>query len=255
MELQERLAEIQKRGLGVAAISYDSPAVLKNFAGRRGITFPLLADEGSKVIRAFGILNEDVPAGNMATGIPHPGTYIVDRTGRVVAKYFEDDYTERFTASEILVRQYGAAAGAAQQTAETKHLTISSAASTARVRSGQRIALTLDIELKPRMHVYAPGVEGGYIPIEWIMKDAHPVTFPASRKLHLPAIKETVPVFEGRFRLMRDFTVPKGAKPGELVIEGGLRYQACDDRECYIPQTVALKWTLKVEAHDRERAK
>jgi hypothetical protein len=255
VELQERLPEIQKQGLGVAAISYDAPGILKNFAGRRGITFPLLSDEGSKVIRAFGILNEEVPAGTMFAGVPYPGTYIVDPAGKVVAKYFEDDYTERFTASEILVRQYGAAAGASHETSTTKHLTVSSAASSARVRSGQRIALTLDVELRPKMHVYAPGVEGGYIPIAWTMTGAHDVTFPPSRKLRLPAINETVPVFEGKFRLMRDFTVPKSAKPGELVIDGTLRYQACDDKICYTPETVPLKWMLKVEPHDRERAK
>ena len=62
MELESKLAEFRKLGLGVAAISYDSPDILKSFATRRGITFPLLSDEGSKVIRSFGILNAEVPA-------------------------------------------------------------------------------------------------------------------------------------------------------------------------------------------------
>ena len=255
MELESKLAEFRKLGLGVAAISYDSPAILKSFATRRGITFPLLSDEGSKVIRSFGILNAEVPASTQFAGIPYPGTYMVDPSGRVLAKYFEEDYTERYTASEILVRQFGAAAGASHATAETKQLRLSSAASSDHVRTGQRIALTIDIELKPEMHVYAPGVEGGYIPIEWKMANAHEVTFPPSRKLHLAAIDETVPVFQGTFRLIRDITIPKTAKPGEYVMEGTLRYQACDDRMCYTPQNVPLKWTVQVEAHDRERAK
>ena len=58
MELQERVEELHAQGLGVAAISYDSEDVLAAFAARRGITdVPLLSDDDSSVIRAFGIYN------------------------------------------------------------------------------------------------------------------------------------------------------------------------------------------------------
>jgi hypothetical protein len=257
VELQQHLEQIRAQGLGVAAISYDPVATLKNFAERRGITYPLLSDSTSAIIRAFGILNEEVPAGTRFAGIPYPGTYIVDADGRVLSKYFEEDFTERYMTSEILVRQFGAAAGAAHATTETKHLTVSAAASADRVRPGQRIALTLDVEMKPKMHVYSPGVEG-YIPIEWTVTGrpptvmVHEVEFPKSKMLRLEAIGETVPVYDGHFRLVRDITIGK-AQPGPLAIEGTLKYQACDDRLCYIPQTVPLKWTLEVDPHDRER--
>lgn len=256
MELQQNLARIRDQGLGVAAISYDSPTILKNFADRRHITYPLLSDSSSQIIKAFGILNEEVPAGTPYAGIPYPGTYIVDPRGRILSKYFEDDYTQRYMTSEILVRQFGTAAGAAHTTIQAKQLTVSASASAATVRSGQRIALSLDIEMTPNMHVYAPGVEG-YIPIAWSLADspvvaAHPAEYPKSKMLHLDAIQETVPVYDGHFRLVRDVTIGK-APNGPLTIEGALKYQACDDRVCYIPQTVPLKWSLQVEPHDRER--
>jgi hypothetical protein len=38
-----------------------------------------------------------------------------------------------------------------------------------------------------------------------------------------------------------------------VKIHGTLKYQACDDKICYLPQTVPLEWTLKLEALDRER--
>lgn len=256
MELQQNLDKIRAQGLGVAAISYDPVATLKNFADRRGITYPLLSDKDSAIIRAFGILNKEVTPGTPFSGIPYPGTYIVDTTGRVLSKYFEDDFTHRYMTSEILVHQFGAAAGAAHSTIETKHLTLSSAASADKVRPGQRIALTLDIDMKANMHVYAPGVQG-YIPIEWSMAanpmvTVHPAEFPKSKMLRLEAIDETVPVFTGHFRLVRDVTIGK-APAGQLVIEGTLKYQACDDRLCYVPQSVPLKWTFQVDAPDRER--
>ena len=122
----------------------------------------------------------------------------------------------------------------------------------------------LDIQLKPKMHVYAPGVEG-YIPIDWKMDDSdaakvHAVKYPPSQKLHLPAINETVPVYQGKVRFTRDITVGSDAKvkastdaTGKFTVSGSLRYQACDDHVCYIPQELPLTWTFQMEGMDRQR--
>jgi len=68
-------------------------------------------------------------------------------------------------------------------------------------------------------------------------------------------------VFTGKLRLTRDITLADDAKlkaaldaEGNFVVEGVLRYQACDDRICYIPKDLPLKWTFHYEALDRERA-
>ncbi len=47
---------------------------------------------------------------------------------------------------------------------------------------------------------------------------------------------------------------PLAAENGEFSVEGTLQYQACDDRMCYIPQELSVKWTFQLEGHDRERA-
>jgi hypothetical protein len=266
VELQSNLEKIRAKGLGVAAISYDSVAVLKSFAERRGITFPLLSDPESKIIRDFGILNEQAQQGTMQFGIPHPGTYLVDRAGRVTEKYFEDDYTQRYTSADILVSRFGESGEAAHSIAEGRHLRVLASASNGRVRSGQRISLVLDVQLGARLHVYAPGVKSDYIPIEWSIKESpalavRAVTYPRSKVLRLKAIKETVPAYQDTFRLVRDVTVARDAvlRPlvdteGKLTIEGTLKYQACDDKLCYPPETVPVRWSLQVEGHDRERA-
>jgi len=265
VELQANLAKIREQQLGLAAISYDSPAVLKNFAGRTGITFPLLSDTGSKVIREWGMLNENVAANTPQFGIPHPGTFILDGNGVVVSRFFESDFRERYTASEILVRQFGAAPGSPQTEMENRHLKLVNSASLAAAKWGQRIALVLDVDLKPGMHVYAPGVQG-YIAVDWSMAESpavkvHEATYPASQQINLPAIHETVPAYKGKFQIVRDVTIGTDAqvKPalnekGELIIHGTFRYQACDDRTCYIPETLPLAWTVRYEGLDRQRA-
>jgi AhpC/TSA family/Disulphide bond corrector protein DsbC len=255
---------IRHEGLGLAAISYDSPAILKDFADRRKIAFPLLSDTDSKIIRAFGILNESVKPGTAQYGIPYPGTYIVDPQGKIVSKYFEDDYRERVSVSDILAGRYGERVDAANAAVEAKHIRLSTAASTPVAHPGHRILLTVDLDLKPKMHVYAPGVTG-YIPVDWKLEDAgvakvHPVQFPAAQKLLLKAIHETALVYQGRVRMTREITFaaentlkPLVGPSGDVVIKGSFRYQACDDRKCYLPETVPVEWKFRFEALDRER--
>lgn len=264
MELQQNAKEFEKIGLKVVGLSYDSPAILKNFAERKGIAFPLLSDPDSKVIRELGILNEDVPKDNVFFGIPHPGTFILDKAGAVSAKYFEEDYKQRYTAADILVQRFGIVPEARKTEVAGKQLNATVSASNYIVRPGQRVALVLDLQLKPGMHVYAPGVQG-YIPIDWKMKEAdvaaaHPTVFPKPEILYLKAIEERVPVFKDHVRLTRDVTLGADAKlkaaagaDGQFTVEGTLRYQACDDRMCYIPQELPLKWTFQYEGFDRTR--
>jgi hypothetical protein len=249
----------------VASLSYDSAALLRNFAARKGLRYTMLSDPDSKVIREFGILNENFPKDNPFYGVPFPGLYLIDENGVVKAKYFEEDHRERFTAASILAHQFGE--GVATRTVvKTPHLRLTYGASDTHLSAGGTAALILDLDLKPGMHVYAPGVTGGYIPIDWQSAQsaawlAGPVSYPASHNLHLEVIHETVPVYEGHLRLLRDLTVgqqkemaPALDPRGAMAVDGTFRYQACDARECYPPQKIPLKWIFQIDKLDSQRA-
>ncbi len=262
--MEQSRARIAEQGLGLAAISYDSPAVLKAFAERQHIGFPLLSDPDSSVIRAYGILNTTVEKGSFGYGIPYPGTYLLDARGVVVAKYFEDDYKVRDTAESILFRRFGLTPPP-RTTVEAKHLKLTTSGGAEDARPNQRVTLAVDIELPAKVHVYAPGVTG-YIPISLQLSGSpayqpDPVVYPASKMLRLEAIEETVPVYEGRFRLLATVTLsgqqqlePLLNAQREIAIAGEFRYQACDDRQCFVPETVPVKWSLRVLPFDRTRA-
>ena len=143
--------EFRKRGLNVAALTYDSAELLRHFAEQKRITYPLLADPESKVIRAFDILNQNFPPDHAWYGVSFPGTYIVDQQGIVRARFFEEDHRERFTASNVRMQYLNTGNGATRSVAETGHLKISYGASDTLVRPGNRLTLALDIQLKPRM--------------------------------------------------------------------------------------------------------
>ena len=99
VQLQSSLKEIDASGGQVVAISYDSLTVLKRFAAKSAITYPLLSDAGSKTIDAYGIRNKEAP--ERWSGIPYPGTFIVDTNGIIRSKLFLEGYQDRH-ASEAL---------------------------------------------------------------------------------------------------------------------------------------------------------
>ena len=82
-------------------ISYDSVEVLKRAATKQSLTFPMLSDQGSKTIDAYGVRNKEAN-GSRVEGIPHPVTFVLDQKGVIRAKLFHDGYRERHTSPELI---------------------------------------------------------------------------------------------------------------------------------------------------------
>ena len=258
------MPEVKKRGYGVASISYDSVPVLKNFADRKKLSYPLLSDPDSKIIKAFGILNEG-PKSGFAVGIPHPGIFMITSSGKVEAKYFEEDFRERLTISALLSNKFGKPGLSAGDTAEAKNARITPVASSLVVRAGQHLILSLNIELPKGLHAYAPGSPEDFIPVDWktLDNDAYRwgnLETPTAKRLAVGGEPIPVPVFEGKFTLKREFIAANQAKlkaaadpQGTLIVPVAFRYQVCSDRQCFPPQTVSLTWKLRVEQLESER--
>ena len=260
MELQRRYADITKQGLGLIAISYDPPDTLKKFAESRQITFPLLSDRESAIIRSYGLLNELEKPGGRGYGIPHPGTLIVDRGGKVVSRFFEDAYQERYTAAAILPTL--ATAGVAAANASTAHLALSISLSDASVAPGERLALVANITPARGIHVYAPGKHSYQVvrleidPQPWLR--VHRAVYPPSEMYHFKPLDERVEVYSKPFQLRRDVTLlatPEVQKMlgalTSVTITGTLEYQACDDKVCFNPARVPILMTVNLRPLDR----
>lgn len=255
MQLQRSLPEIQRAGLGLVAVSYDSTETLRAFAAKHGITFPMLSDQGSKTITAWGILNRE--ATGRTAGIPYPGTYVIDTKGVIVSRNFEDAYTERDSAASIIAalqQSSSSVARAAGTEVVGKYVKVRLGSTDAVVAPGHRITLTLDVTPGPKIHVYAPG-QTGYISIalkvnespDW--KFAEPV-FPRPTPFVDPA-GERVQVFDKPFRVTQNITTTltpsmrqRATAHENLTVTGSFEYQACDDKVCYRPETIPVQWTL-----------
>jgi hypothetical protein len=93
-------------------------------------------------------------------GIPFPGTFMVDRQGRVTSRFFEDYYWERNTTTNILLRTGLGTPPVSAIQAATSHLELTSYTSDAAVAFGTRFSLVVAVTPKRGMHVYAPGATG-----------------------------------------------------------------------------------------------
>jgi hypothetical protein len=262
--LQSAIPRFEKQGLKFAAISYDSEEILKFFADRVKISYPLLADPDSKIIRAYGVLNAE--ATGMQKGFARPGYFFIDANGIIREKFFEAKYRERLTGNSLIAKLFPELGQEVTDTVEAPHLQLALEQSDRTGVPGTRVTLAAEIRLPQDVHVYAPGVQG-YKPIQLVLDpmpqmELKPAVYPQPKILFLPAIKEKVPVFEGTFRISQDAKVSSAAefwgslgKEGKMfTIAGKLEYQACDKTICYLPTSVPVKWQVQVFPLDRTRA-
>ena len=287
MELQDRLEELTRSGIGVAAISYDSQDILANFAEERGITFPLLSDVGSAVIKAYGILNtvgiaasgpdkndpdviadvhKFVGVGGMfpeVVGTPFPGTFMVDYNGRVESRFFEEFYRDRNTTASVMLQLGIGLSPVNAIEGSNNQLDFTAYPSNNKVSAGARFSIAVKVQPKPGMHVYAPGAEKMRYRVTGFNLDPNPsvryepVAYPESEIYHFEPLDEHVPVYQQAFTLLQEvFVLASNEAEAELAeldaltLTGTFNYQACDDEICYNPESVPLSFTLDLADHD-----
>jgi hypothetical protein len=238
--------------------------MLKDFATRRKIDFPLLADPDSEVIRSFKVFNPE--ATGRSRGMARPGFFYFDARGLIREKFFEANDLDRFTPSNVIGKLFPELVESVGQGVEAPHLRLTLAQSDRLAAPGNRFTLVAEVELTPGVHVYAPEVQG-YKPIQLAIEalpefTLEPVAYPRPKVLYLKAIRERLPVFEGKFRITQDATLSTspefvrslGSEGKTITLGGELRYQACDRTVCYPPTSVPVEWQLKVFPLDRQRS-
>jgi peroxiredoxin len=95
VELSEQQSVFDELGIQVAVITYEPPETNLKFAEKYSVQFPILSDDESRYIKAWGLLNEAYKPGSMAYGVPHPGILLVDRNGMIHLKFAEEGYRNR----------------------------------------------------------------------------------------------------------------------------------------------------------------
>ncbi len=252
--------------MALFAISYDPVAVLQGFAERWGIAYPLLSDEGSRTIRALGLLNEHaeeqvrfygVAPRDEHQGIPYSGLFLLDTDGTVAEKQFEQSYRHRPVAALVLDEVLGLSEPARTATARAQGpgLDVAAWLDAPAYRPYQKLRLHLALRVAPELHVYAAPTPEGFTPLTVEIApraglSVWPLAAPTPQPFRLAGLDETFLVHEGTFRVSVPFSIDVAA--GAVTLDVRVRYQACSATECYQPTTLALTLPLTGEDLIRE---
>jgi peroxiredoxin len=102
IDLNTAVAGIERRGYRIAGISYDSPQILSTFIERRGIKYTLLSDPKSEIIDRYNLRDPQYKPGSRAYGVPRPIIFVLDKSGTIKAKLYEESYRERPPATLVV---------------------------------------------------------------------------------------------------------------------------------------------------------
>jgi peroxiredoxin len=263
VELQESLAEYERSGIAVFAISYDSVGVLGAFGEKYGISYPLLSDDGSVVIRRLGLLNErvaehhafyGVPMRDDVFGVPYPGAFILDQHGVVVERRFEDSYRVRETAVGVLEAAFGSTSShhGAEARAAGTNLAARVYLDSPTYRMMQRLRLTVELQLEPGLHVYGDPIPDGYVPLSVEVGpieglDVGQLEAPRPKPFRVAGLDEQFYVYDGSVTVTVPLTF--GQAVGDQVVEVLVRCQACSETECSPPEALHFRLPVTVLNH------
>jgi hypothetical protein len=242
--------------------------VLREFAEKQRIPYPLLSDVDSLVIRRFGILNDQIAPGDaMLYGIPYPGVYVTDEAGVVVAKFFHDSYKKRDSAELLIDAALGRitlAEDGPQAIGGEPSVRITAAVHGGRgsLRQGIRRQLVVRFELDPGLHIYGEPVPEGLVattvrvdgPAGFVVEA--PIT-PPTEPLRLESLGVDLAVWSGVVDIVVPFyaagDLASEVRPldvAAVTLDVTVRYQACNDTACFLPRTERLSLRVPLDVVD-----
>lgn len=72
------------------------------------------------------------------------------------------------------------------------------------------------------------------------------VTYPEGEQVQFPFSEEKLSVYSGEFKVMPNVRAAQALRPGTYRIHGELKYQACNDRQCFPPKTMPIAFDIRV---------
>jgi peroxiredoxin len=258
VELQEALPKFEAAGIKLYAVSYDELDALAEFAKHHGITYPLLSDRGSKVIRQYGIENHFVTKDQVPYyGIPFPGTYLVDESGIVTAKFFNRSLAARESAEAVIDRALGEILLGEEEPTDRgggDDIRISATyhGGGGNLKSAVVRQLVVRFDLAPGLHLYDEPVPEGMVATRIEVTgppglNTNAMIKPPTRPLRLPGLAADLAVWEGRVDIVipvwaddRLLGIVQAIERDRVEVTVRIDYQACDDQVCRIPQSETL---------------
>jgi hypothetical protein len=209
------------------------------------------------VIQRFGILNAHIPEDHEWYGVPYPGTYMLGADGLVADKTFFAEHGTRESVNDMLQESFeiDELERGRLRVVTTPYLEATAYFASPTIRHRQYTVLTVEVSLADGTHVVAPSAPAGYIPVELSVDAdglvAERTVYPTPEELEFETLGEKLPAYTGQFKIKAHCLGDRRAEEDTLRVDARLRYQACDDTTCYLPQTLDLPLSVQYVRHVR----
>jgi cytochrome c biogenesis protein CcdA len=123
-----------------------------------------------------------------------------------------------------------------------------------RVTAGQSLRVALQVSLPEKTHVNSNAPrDPNLIPLTLAFDSpagisVAEVVYPPATDLKQEDLPEPLLVFEREFLIGVELKIAGDAKPGTMTVPVRMRYQACNDKMCFLPQTASSGWTFTIGA-------
>jgi thioredoxin-dependent peroxiredoxin len=100
-DFRDQIGSLRELGAEVVGVSADDTSSHEQFAGKYGLNFPLLADEGAVIAKAYGAYGKKNMYGKISEGIMRK-TFLIDPNGEIIkawGKVSVEGHVEQVTAA------------------------------------------------------------------------------------------------------------------------------------------------------------
>jgi peroxiredoxin len=259
VELQNVLSTLREHNFALFAVSYDPVNSLADFAQRNGIDYPLLADEGSRVIRELGLLDEDLDTHHAEfggqvrdeqRGVCYPGVLVLDEQGVVTQRRFQRNYRVRESGASLLAQALNIDAPTVPSPAETREdelVRITAQLDSPTYWRYQRLRVMVDLNIAPGAHVFAAPSPSEYTPLNIEVSANRAIIggseLPEPWAFKIEGLADDLWVYEGNLHLSvpLEFVMDRGDAMGDQSIIVRVHYQACSETTCHPPSEAVFE--------------
>jgi len=216
----------------------------------------LLSDQGSRVIRELGILDEHLdqhhaefgrPTRDDQWGVAYPSVFLLDSDGIVVRKRVHVNYRIRDTGAGLFEDMLGGTASAhgAEAAADGEVVQIRAYLDSPTYRWYQRLRIVIEVAVQEGYHIYGTPILEGYVPLNVAVDPVDGLAvgeaiWPQPHRFRIEGLAEEFWVHEGIVRGSVPLMFTKDGT-GDHHLRVAVRYQACSATACLPPAHVRFE--------------
>jgi DsbC/DsbD-like thiol-disulfide interchange protein len=186
--------------------------------------------------------------------VPYPGYFVLDETGTVIRKRFEQSYRVRLSAEALLHDVLGGTLSDHAQRVQVSDASIQADAwfEPPVYRPFQELLLYVELTVPQGLHVYGSPVPEGYTPLQI---DVDPVPglvvgaaeLPNPEPFRIEGLDEQFFIYHARVTAAVPLRIEQVPAPGPLDLVVRVQYAACSDTACFPPSSLELQVHLPAE--------